>query len=277
MALVPQIDLLLDGLMGAPLKDDRALMEFPFFSLTKRPQTAARVYSDGRVQVRVTPGPNGMATQWDKDVLIYCVSILNDRIERGLPTEPTIRFHASDFLRSTGRGVGKQGYDLFLDALFRLRSTTIETTIPAAGSTERRGFGWIAGWRVVERDAPNGTRVMAAIEVTLNDWMYRAVVQERRVLTINESYFTLGGALERRLYELARKHCGRQESWSISLPKLCEKVGTSRPLKALRLELAELAEGNALPDYRMSLEVPALGRDALQRTIVLFEPRPLKS
>lgn len=30
-----QVDLFLDSIVNAPVKDDRALMEFPFFSLTK--------------------------------------------------------------------------------------------------------------------------------------------------------------------------------------------------------------------------------------------------
>jgi hypothetical protein len=34
----PQLDLLADALRDAAIKDERALMEFPFFSLEKRPR-----------------------------------------------------------------------------------------------------------------------------------------------------------------------------------------------------------------------------------------------
>ena len=34
------VDVVLDGLLDAPLKDERALMEFPFFALTKQPRMA---------------------------------------------------------------------------------------------------------------------------------------------------------------------------------------------------------------------------------------------
>jgi plasmid replication initiation protein len=41
------------------------------------------------------------------------------------------------------------------------------------------------------------------------DRLYNAILA-REVLTLNRDYFRLDGGLERRIYELARKHCGRQ-------------------------------------------------------------------
>ena len=203
-----QVDLFLDSLINAPMKDDRALMEFPFFSLQKAPRRRPLVYDDGKVKIEVRPGDRGIATIWDKDVLIYIASIINDRLERGLPVEQTVRFNAHNLLQVTGRGSGKRAYELLLDAMFRLRSTTIVTTIEADETKERRGFGWIETFRVLEKKRRNGQQVMAACEITLNDWMFRAIVKDRRVLTINNSYFDLTMGLKRRLYELARKHCG---------------------------------------------------------------------
>ena len=59
-----QVDLLLDSLINAPLKDDRALMEFPFFSLEKRPRMEPLIYDDGKVRIEVKPGASGLATIW---------------------------------------------------------------------------------------------------------------------------------------------------------------------------------------------------------------------
>jgi plasmid replication initiation protein len=180
-----QVDLFLDSLINAPFKDDRALMEFPFFSLQKTPRTKPMVYDDGRVRVEIRPGDRGIATIWDKDVLIYLASIINDRIERGLPVERIVRFNAHNLLKVTGRGSGKRAYELLLDAIYRLRSTTIVTTIEAGETRERRGFGWIETFRILERRTTGGKKVMAGCEIGLNDWMFRAIVQDRRVLTIN--------------------------------------------------------------------------------------------
>lgn len=206
-----QVDLFLESIISAPVKDERALMEFPFFSLQKQKRIKPFIFDDGTVRIEVNPGPYGIASIWDKDVLIYVTSLLNSRLERGGSVNRTIQFPAYDFLKLTGRGTGKQAYELFMSALDRLQSTTIRTTITSGQNEERerRGFSWIDSYRIVERINSRGQRVMAAVELTLNKWMFRAIVENRRVLTIDRGYFRLKMGLERRLYELARKHCGR--------------------------------------------------------------------
>ncbi|MEK0085308.1 replication initiator protein A [Benzoatithermus flavus] len=263
-----QVDLFLDSLINAPIKDDRALMEFPFFSLQKAPRMKPLVYDDGKIKVEVRPGDKGIATIWDKDVLIYLASIINDRLERGLPVEKTIRFNAHNLLQVTGRGSGKRAYELLLDAMFRLRSTTIVTTIEADEIKERRGFGWIETFRVIERRNKAGKKVMAACEITLNDWMFRAIVKDRRVLTINPAYFNLTMGLERRLYELARKHCGYQDRWMIALPRLIEKCGSVLEPRFFKLQLRRVVEEDALPDYHIALrcDAPEGGMSGTERT-----------
>jgi plasmid replication initiation protein len=228
-----QVDVVLDALLDAPLKDERALMEFPFFALTKRPRMIPFVYDDGAVRVEVQPGHKGIATIWDKDVLIYCASVVNDRIERGFEVQPRLRFSAFEFLRLTGRSTSARGYELFLDALDRLQSTAVKTTITSGHEDveERRAFSWIDKYRIVTRRNKLGRNVMAAVEVWLNEWLWRALVENRRVLTISRDYFALEMGLERRLYELARKHCGRQREWRIGLARLAEKCGSARGLK----------------------------------------------
>ena len=248
-----QVDLFLDSLINAPFKDDRALMEFPFFSLQKTPRMKPLVYDDGKVKIEVRPGDRGIATIWDKDVLIYLASIINDRLERGLPVERTVRFNAYNLLKVTGRSTGKRAYELLLDAMFRLRSTTIVTTIAAGDTKERRGFGWIETFRVLERRSNNGKQVMAACEITLNDWMFRAIVKDRRVLTIASSYFNLSMGLKRRLYELARKHCGQQGKWVITLPKLIEKCGSVLEPRFFKPQLRRVIEDDDLPEYHIAM------------------------
>lgn len=281
-----QVDLFLDSIINAPIKDDRALMEFPFFSLQKTPRMRPLVYDDGKVKIEVRPGDRGIATIWDKDVLIYLASIINDRLERGLPVEKTIRFNAHNLLQITGRGSGKRAYELLLDAMFRLRSTTIVTTIEADETKERRGFGWIETFRVLERRTQAGKKIMAACEITLNEWMFRAIVKDRRVLTINPGYFELSMGLKRRLYELARKHCGYQERWVITLPKLIDKCGSVLEPRFFKPQLKRVVEEDDLPDYHISMSfdpnsrggAEAEGIDARrwatnERILVLFWPR----
>jgi plasmid replication initiation protein len=223
--LVPpsqQIDLFVESLISAPLRDDRATMEFPFFALQKRPLLTPIIYQDGNVSIRISPGERGIATIWDKDVLIYLSSLINAKIERGEEVSRTVRIAAYDMLRVTRRHTGKNGYQEIYDALFRLRSTTITTDIQSGGEREMRGFGWIDSFRILTRENKAGNRVMQG--------------------------------LERRLYEIARKHVGRQAEWKVSLLLLAKKCGTmQRNLRRFKFDLKELAELDRLPDYQLFL------------------------
>ena len=101
-----QIDLFVESLVSAPLRDDRATMEFPFFALQKRPLLTPILYQDGNVSIRISPGERGIASIWDKDVLIYLSSLINAKIERGEPVSRTVRIAAYDMLRVTRRHTG---------------------------------------------------------------------------------------------------------------------------------------------------------------------------
>jgi hypothetical protein len=91
------------------------------------------------------------------------------------------------------------------------------------------------------------------LEVEVSRWFYNALIG-KEVLTINRDYFRLRKPLERRLYELARKHCGRQPAWKISLEHLREKCGALSPLKNFRFQLRDIMQPDHLPDYHMSLD-----------------------
>lgn len=254
MATSKQIDLFLESIIDAPVKDDQELMARPYFSLQKQPRMEPIVYEDKKngISMRISPGEQGIATIWDKDILIYCASYIMDRKERGLSVDRKIRFSMYDCLTLTGRGTGKQAYELFKDAAFRLRSTTITTNVQAGGQKEDRGFGWIDNFKIV-RQQKNGKDIMVACEITLNDWMFRAITEDKRVLTIDRAYFKLRKGLERRLYELARKHCGYQPEWKIGLPKLAERCGAMSELKEFKRQLNEIIKADPLPGYHVSL------------------------
>ena len=94
---------------------------------------------------------------------------------------------------------------------------------------------------------------MVAIEVTLPDWLYRSV-QQMHVLTLSPEYFRLRKPIDRRVYELVRKHCGKQSKWEISIKNLYEKSGSTDALRNFRGAMKSLAESNQLPDYRVKFD-----------------------
>src|SRR3546814_210360 len=101
----------------APAKTDRILMEFPWFNLAKRPRLEPITFEDADIKIEVRPSHRGMATIWDKDLLIYAASMINKELERGRPTSRTVRFTTADFLSYTGRQRGGREYRLFEERL----------------------------------------------------------------------------------------------------------------------------------------------------------------
>ena len=75
----------------------------------------------------------------------------------------------------------------------------------------------------------------------------------KEMLTLNEEYFLLKKGTERRLYEIARKHCGRQDNFNIRLETLFEKTGSTGTLKRFRSNLKDTIGDDDIPDYKFSL------------------------
>jgi len=49
------------------------------------------------------------------------------------------------------------------------------------------------------------------LRITLLDMIIEAIKERKNVLTLHRDYFRLRKPIQRRIYELARKHCGNQE------------------------------------------------------------------
>ncbi|EQD50408.1 plasmid replication initiator protein, partial [mine drainage metagenome] len=148
------------------------------------------------------------------------------------------------------RDTSGRAYERLGDALARLSGTRIETNLATDGQRERAGFGLVDSWRVIER---NHDERMVAVEVTLPDWLWRSV-KAHHVLTLSRDYFRLRKPLDRRIYELARKHCGAQSKWRVTVKTLHEKSGSAAPLRNFRGDVKKLSDSNELPDYRVAFD-----------------------
>jgi plasmid replication initiation protein len=243
-------DFFLADLFDYAMKDDGASMEAPIFTLSTKPDLTTWNWQskDGNRSVEVFPSVKGRATQFDKDVLIFVVSQMTEALNRKREDAQnrTVRFVVYDYLISTNKPTGGIEYKRFENALDRLRGTTIKTDIRTGGERVRQGFGIIDSWTIIEK-SPDNER-MIAVEVTLSKWLFNAV-QAHEVLTIHRDYFRLRKPLERRLYELARKHCGQQAEWKIGLELLREKCGSRGELKEFRRQLIAIARSDTLPEY----------------------------
>ena len=250
-------------------RDQRDLMERPFFSLAKSPRTKPILYKAADVEVQVLGMPeHGMATIWDADVLIWAASQLIEARDAGRPTSRLMVTTPHEILAFTRRGTGKASYERLKAALDRLQSTTVATSIRQQHQRRRHRFSWINEWR----ELADGNGRALGIELILPDWFYAGVLDRALVLTIDRAYFDLTGGLERWLYRIVRKHGGRQSGgWSFDVPHLYLKSGVLSPLRRFAFELRAIVARQPLPGYVLTLE-HALGRDRLNFAPVPVDP-----
>lgn len=233
---------------AASPKHDLASLEHPIFSLSTRPDRRILEYRHNDVDVTVTPSVKGRATIFDADILIFCISQLMAALNAGKPVARRLTLTAHDLLLATGRETSGDSYRRLREAFDRLAGTRITTNIATGDAEITTGFGLIEAWEIVRKT--KGGR-MVSVSVTLSDWLFQAVLS-RSVLTLNRDYFGLRRPLERRLYALARKHCGRQNSWRVSVETLLKKSGSASPRRVFRAMVREIIKADSLPDYTLT-------------------------
>ena len=264
----PQGDFFLSDIFDAIPKDDLASMEHPLFSLSTRPDRRILSYAHNGVRVEVTPSVKGLATIHDKDILIFCISQLMAALNAGRAVSRTLQLKAHDLLVATNRETSGDAYRRLREAFERLAGTRITTNIVTGESEITSGFGLIESWEIVRKT--RGGR-MVSVAVTLSEWLYQAVLG-RSVLTLSRDYFRLRKPLERRIYELARKHCGRQEGWRVSVDTLLKKSGSASPRRVFRKMLRDMIAADHLPDYLMQEEPGDLIRFAPRTSVTETAP-----
>ena len=267
--LPAQLDLFnADAILDYSLRDEVSGMVIPMYALKKQPDRGAfelttsdgkliKIYSrflDEQLSENGTPREgevvHGRATIFDKDLIIYSVSKINEAINRGLNAGPVIRFTANDFFTATRRKPGGKDYENMVDTLRRLRSTNVETNVFSKDG-EITSIKGIINEGEVKRDA-NGR--LEYIQVTLANWLF-AAVRNRKILAINPEYFDLP-PLERAIYAVARQYVGNEGTKPpMPLQKLKERIGAApnSPLRNFLLTIQKVIEKDSIPDYRMTV------------------------
>jgi len=244
----PMADFFLCDVLQAVPKDDLATMEHPVFSLSTRPDRRILNYSHNGTDITVIPSVKGLATIHDKDILIFCISQLMAALNAGRAISRVLTLKAHDLLVATNRETSGDAYRRLRDAFERLAGTRITTNIATGDVETTSGFGLIESWEIARKT--RGGR-MISVTVTLSDWLYRAVLS-KSVLTLSRDYFRLRKPLERRIYELARKHCGRQPVWVVSIETLLKKSGSNSPRRVFRKMIRDMIAADHLPDYTLA-------------------------
>ena len=254
-----QPDLFLAAISDAPFRDGLDLMSVPVVSLAKSRRVEPIVYRRGDVSVEVSAPPHiGIATIWDLDVILWCISQLNAAVDRGETPSPIIQAPAYDILTAVKRGTGGREYLGLREALDRLVATTIRTTIRAS-SKRGETFGLLERVAWVEDE----TGRLKHVSLTVPHWLHSAVM-DRRVLALDPRYFEMTSGMGRWLYRVARKQAGdRDDGWRWTLADLHARSGVTRPLRSFASDLRKLAKINQVPEYWLELYRDQTGAECL--------------
>ena len=278
---IPQRDLFqLDSPLTAAIRGKRSLM-----ALSKHAWMKPLSYDHGPVSIEVRPSSSGVATIYDKEIVLYIASLMAAQVEEGADVGQDFVFTAHDLFSVTGSNQSARSYQRLSEALERLQGTQIKTNIEAGGEGEEGFFSWLSEARLHYSKTRTGERRLKAVKVRLCDWLYRAILRDRQVLDYATAYFQLG-PVERRIYEVARSTCDDGGRLEIDLATFRLQIGYQNPLANFRSTLKGIAAADAIPDYHIALvEGPAAepeqgkrGRKAGTVTVVITpKPRLLRA
>ena len=278
---------LFDSPLTGKTKSDKSIMDYPFFALDRCGRRKRPIeYNDGNVTVQIKANNGSIATVYDKDLILYVAGLMREQMNQGIEPGRTFTFSAYDFMRVTKRPKNDDSYERILKMLERLQGTQICTNIEHGGAGVDGFFSWLDS-ASASYGSQAGHKKTKYIRVTICEWLYLAIYQGN-VLTYDPRYFQLR-PLARRLYDIARSHCGRQKYWAVKLPKLREKIGFEGELRRLRYEMDQmLQQSEPIPEYRFRLindrndnfarhlerdgfRIRPSGRASNQDIVVLFE------
>ncbi len=253
----------LDSPLTGEIRGERSLMAFPFFALSKNAWMKPLTYATPTVSIEVRPSARGVATIYDKEIVLYIASLMALKLEAGKPVAQDFTFTAHDLFSVTGSNHSARTYTRLADALERLQGTQIKTNIEAGGEGEEGFFSWLSEARLQYARSGKGEKRLKAVKVRLCDWLFRAILRDRQVLDYASTYFQLG-PIERRIYEVARSTCVDDEPLEIDLQSLKLQIGFQNPLSNFRIAMRQIAATNAIPDYDIQLieDAPASEEEA---------------
>jgi len=247
----PNLDLFICDIFDATPKDMKHQLEHPMFTLSKKPDMNIRTYTAPNGDfIQFKPSVYGLANIYDKDILIFVISQLMHKINKGEKTSRTVAFSAHDLLIATNRNTGGYDYKSLRKAFERLDGTRIKTSLTSGAHHSTKGFGIVDGWEIIQEGLDGR---MEGIELTLSDWMYEGLLNSE-VLTLSKDYFLISSPLEKRIYELCRKFCGSQDHWHISIENLHIKSGSQSTVRRFKQSLKKVCNDKNIPDYNITLK-----------------------
>jgi len=155
----PNLDLFVLDIADAVPKDDLASMEHPLFSLATKPDMRHLEYRQGDNVLKIRPSPLGLPTIFDKDILIFVISQLMARKNKGQEIGDTVRFSMREMCIAINRPIGGDHYKRIENAIDRLQGTQFVTNVRTGKETERRTFSMIDEGGMVKNELSPATTI----------------------------------------------------------------------------------------------------------------------
>lgn len=252
---VNNLDLFFVDFQFFKLKGDMGCLELPIFTLqTKKDLKNWNWQSnDGRTKLKVIPNNFGRATLFDQDILFFCTSALVHALNEKLPISRTVVFNTKDFYKAINNTVGGKDYLNIEQSLDRLMGSTIKTNEEQCGYEETESFSLIESYKILKY---GNKKSVLQVEVTLSNWIYSALLSKKpHVKSINLEYFGLRKPSERRIYQIALKKIGNNETWKIGIDSLQARMGSAQKSRPHFIQSLKLVIKNDLiPDFKIVIK-----------------------
>jgi hypothetical protein len=193
--------------------------------------------------IEFTPGPNGLPTIRDFDVLIYCVTwIANAALEgRDADVGAIYEFEVDDFYAFAGRPRNGDRENLFVQGLERLAGGNILTNTRPIG-LDNQSFHFIETY---QQDRDEAGR-LKTVRITLPHTVY-CLAHNEFFDPIHADYFALS-AVRRLIYLFIKQFCGGENALLVPFTKLHSVTGSTSPLRKFLPVIDELV-AKPLPEF----------------------------
>lgn len=239
------------------------IMAYPYFSLTKQKRTKPMRFANKEQNIRIEVHGleiHGIANIHDADLLLWFSAEVRRHYEKTGRITHRIFYNPRKMLVEIGRGKGGMQIKRLQESLERLVSTYIHTTVRTEHQEKKGGFHWLDSWTSSEDNKTGEPKNFWS--VSMSDWLIQGIIQDTNILTLNTDYYALTSGLEKRLYQIARKHAGKQNFGAVmTMDTLYKKTGSSEDTRKFAYKVRELArEKGSLLDYNISV-VPDKGSE----------------
>lgn len=225
-----------------PIGNRPVLMIFKFFPLSAEEGSyhVSTPYGDGVVSFRCEGSEKyGIATQSDKQFLIFVISKLHDLRKQGERTN-IVTLTLNEYLKGTGQASSGYTSKSVRSTIQRLSGTKVYTNIDLSTESAEEHFSWIQYARISTKPRRDGMSQSVTFTIQLCDWLLDLVDDPRNELIgYPPEFFNLRSSF---------------------LQRMCEAIMAETQLDRFKIDMKTLMERTSATD-----EDPKLFKRHLKR------------